>query len=365
MKPINILFTSAGRRVELLRKFRQAYQGLGLTGKIIALDTNPLAPALHTADRAYIVPRLNRPDYVPTLLQICQQEAVDLIFPLIDPDIPLLAHHRKQLEDVGTKAVVLFPDEAATVDDKWKTTKFFQALDLPTPHSWLPNQIDPTQATYPLFIKPRFGSGGKNAFKVHNERELAFFSEYVPKPIIQEWLSGPEITCDVICDLDGRVLGVALRQRIEVRSGEVAKGVTIHDPFIIAACVRIAEALHAVGPITVQCMFKEGVPHFTEINGRFGGGAPLAISAGVDAPRWLLANAADISIPIPAIGSYQSGLYLSRFDDAYILDEVEHTRMIQNVLPIHPNKLYSTQINHNHAYVLNGVDHAHMASSYL
>jgi|GEM_PF-3974933 len=35
--PLNVLFTSAGRRVELLRAFRRAYQSLWLDLKIIVL----------------------------------------------------------------------------------------------------------------------------------------------------------------------------------------------------------------------------------------------------------------------------------------------------------------------------------------
>jgi carbamoyl-phosphate synthase large subunit len=46
MNPVNLLFVSAGRRVELLRLFRQAYRRLRLDGRIIATDIDPLAPAL-------------------------------------------------------------------------------------------------------------------------------------------------------------------------------------------------------------------------------------------------------------------------------------------------------------------------------
>jgi carbamoyl-phosphate synthase large subunit len=278
---MNVLFTSVGRRVELLRAFRRAYDSLGLGGNIVAVDIDPLAPALQEADRPYIVPRLTLPDYIPTLVEICRREQVDLVFPLIDPDIPMLARHREDVEATGARLAVVSTEAAATTADKWLTAQFFQHLDLPTPRSWLPGQLNPAQAEYPVFIKPRGGSAAKHTFKVGNVQELAFFSDYVPDAIIQEYLPGPEITNDVICDLDGEVLAVVSRQRIEVRWGEVAKGVTVCDPTITEACVKIAQALPAVGPITVQCMMKDGVPHFTEINARLGGGVPLGIAAGV------------------------------------------------------------------------------------
>lgn len=92
-RPINILFTSAGRRVELLVAFRQAYTTLGLAGHIVAVDMDALAPTARVADRFYVVPRYKDPSYLPMLLDICQREEIDLVFPLIDPEISLMAEN--------------------------------------------------------------------------------------------------------------------------------------------------------------------------------------------------------------------------------------------------------------------------------
>ena len=106
----------------------------------------------------------------------------------------------------------------------------------------------------------------------------------------------------------------------------MTKGVTIFDQGISGACVKVAEALPAVGPITVQCIMKDGIPHFTEINARLGGGIPLGIAAGVDSPRWLLASAAEIPVEIPPLGTYKTGLYMTRFDDSFFLTEEDYAR---------------------------------------
>lgn len=322
-----VLFTSAGRRVELLRGFRRAYQSLGLVSQIIAVDIDPLAPALQEADVSYLVPRLTSSEYVPTLLDICQRQHVDLIFPLIDPDIGVLAAHRSAFQAVGAQIAAVSLQAAEITADKWLTMSFFQSLDLRIPQSWLPGQVHADELDYPVFMKPRRGSAGEHTFQVRNAKELAFFSDYIPDAIIQEYLPGPEITNDIICGLDGEILAVISRQRIEVRSGEVTKGVTIHNPAILEACIKIAQTLPAIGPITVQCMMKQGVPHYTEINARLGGGIPLALAAGVDSPRWLLARAAGIPIDIPPLGTYQVGLSITRFHDSFFLTDTDRERM--------------------------------------
>lgn len=324
---MNVLFPSVGRRVELLRAFRRAREALGLPGVIVALDMDPLAPGLQVADRSYVIPPLDSAEYVPTLVQVCREERIDLVFPLIDPDIQVLAEHRGALEAIGARVAVVGPEAAAIAGDKWRSQQLFQGLGLPAPRSWLPGQLEAIDIRYPLFVKPRRGSGGRDSFKVRDARELQFFSQYVKDAIVQEYMPGPEITSDVVCGLDGVVLAVVSRRRIEVRSGEVAKGVTVSDPVVIDACVRVAQALHATGPITVQCMMKDGRAHFTEINARLGGGFPLGVAAGVDSPLWLLARAAGVAVDIPPLGTYRTGIYLTRFDDAFFLDAAAYDRL--------------------------------------
>lgn len=324
---INVLFTSAGRRVELLRLFKLAYNELRMEGSVIAVDIDPLAPALQVADRAYIVPRFSDPDYVPELVKICQREHVSLVFPLIDPDIVVLAEHREEIESTGARVLVVSREAAAITRDKWLTYKFFRDLGVPTPESWLPSEACLSALPYPVFLKPRHGSAGKHTSRVDRPEELGFLLERTPSPMIQEFLPGPEITSDVVSGFDGKVLGVVSRQRIEVRAGEVAKGKTVYYPEIMDFCVMIAQELRVIGPITIQCMMRDGRPYFTEINARFGGGAPLSVKAGVKSPQWLLSLAAGRDVEIPPLGTYRRGLFITRFDESFFLTEDEYAEI--------------------------------------
>jgi carbamoyl-phosphate synthase large subunit len=324
---VNTLFTSAGRRVELLRAFNRAYNELSLAGHIVAIDRDPLAPALREASAAYIVPPVSDRGYVDAIVRICQAEDIDLVFPLIDREIPVLARSRSLVEATGALLVVAPADAVSTTADKLATYHFFRSLQVPVPKTWRAEEARGAIDRWPVFVKPRFGSAGKDAVTCRSSRELEFFLEYVPNPIVQEFLPGPEITSDVVSGFDGTVLAVASRRRIEVRAGEVAKGVTIYDAEILRHCVTIARGLSAIGPITIQCILREGEPFFTEVNARFGGGAPLAIAAGVRSPHWLLALAAGRDAEIPALGTYEVGLYVSRFDDSLLMTREECARV--------------------------------------
>lgn len=102
-KTVNILFTSVGRRVEFIRLFKKAYIDLRLDGKIIATDIDPLAPSLREVHGFYIVPRTSEDGFIPAIVEICHSEKINLVFPLIDPDIPVLARNRTVIENSGTK----------------------------------------------------------------------------------------------------------------------------------------------------------------------------------------------------------------------------------------------------------------------
>ena len=321
--PVNVLFTSIGRRVELVRAFRRAYAELGLDGAIVGVDVDPLAPALRECDEALMVPRLDEPHYVSRLVELCAQRRIALLFPLIDTEIPLLARHRDELDATGARAMVIAGEAAQVTADKLATAELFDRIGVPTPAWWRGEDARDGDVPFPAFVKPRLGSAGADAHAVADREELSFWLKRVPEPIVQEQLPGPEITTDVLCLEDGDVAAAVSRRRLEVRSGEVAKGVTVRDERILEHCVSIARELRARGPITVQCLMGDGEPRFTEVNPRFGGGVPLAVAAGMHAPRWLLAHAAGLEVEIPTVGGYEVGLYITRYDESFFLTE-EH-----------------------------------------
>jgi carbamoyl-phosphate synthase large subunit len=260
-------------------------------------------------------------------VEVCKIQRVQLVVPLTDTDILMLAENREEIQSTGARVLVIPSQDVAVTRDKWLTGQLFRQLGLRTPQSWLPEEIDAEGVEYPLFIKPRSGSASKYTYRVNNERELRFFLEYVPDPVVQEFIDGVEITTDVICDFNSTVMGAIPRRRIEVRAGEVSKSVTVRDDCILESCMKIARALHAVGPVTIQCIVRDGTPYFTEVNARFGGGVPLGIAAGVDAPRFLLAHQAQLPTSVPDVGTYEVGLMMTRFDDSFFLQRDDNGQL--------------------------------------
>jgi carbamoyl-phosphate synthase large subunit len=317
MNTCNILFTSAGRRVALIRHFSRALRQLQLDGNICAADASDQSPAFHITDRSYLVPRVDSTGYIPRLLDICSQEQIGIVVPLIDTELAVLAENRHRFASIGAQVIVSDPDVIAIGMHKTETCAFFKRTGVDTPEIYSSEDIEQGRYHLPLMVKPDDGSASKMVFKAETHEQLAFFRSYVPHAIVQEFIDGNEYTLDVFTDLGGKVRCVVPRLRIEVRAGEVSKGLIVKDKRIISLGRKVGECLPgARGCITLQCIVsQQGVIKMIEINPRFGGGAPLSIEAGADMPAWVIQLAMGREIG-NVEHAYRDGLMMLRYDDA-------------------------------------------------
>lgn len=290
-RELRILFSCAGRRVALIECFRAAANRLKQPVRLFGADLSLTAPAMHCLDKVHTVPRVNDDGYVDALLDIVRKHKIDMLVPLLDHELPPLAAARDAFESLGCSALIASPETIGICRDKMATFEFLRAndIDCPDTRSW--KEVNERKRhRFPYFMKPRFGSAAVGNHVIRTREELEFFGRRVNDAIIQEMLVGPEFTTDVYCGLDGKPRCAVPRKRLEVRGGEVSKGITVDQPEVIELALRTADKLGGgPGVVTVQCMHhKEERLCVLEINPRFGGGVPLAIAAGADFPRWLM-----------------------------------------------------------------------------
>lgn len=286
MKEINVLILSVGRRVELVQAFRRAKENLKITGKIFGGDMDKNAPAMQFVDKAFILPRISSDNYIESIIKICNKEDIKLIVPTIDTELLKLAENKEKIQK-ETNAVLNISDleYIKICRDKFLTQEFFEKNGLGVPKLIKEEDIIKKEYKFPLFIKPLNGSSSINTFKINNKKELEFFKEYVPNPIIQECIVGKEFTVDIFSDFESNPITIVPRERIATRSGEISKGKIVKDREIIENIKKLLKVFKAKGHITVQCMkTNEGIKYL-EINPRFGGGAPMSITAGADSAQ--------------------------------------------------------------------------------
>lgn len=304
---MNILFTCAGRRTYLLKYFKE---NLSEGDKIVATDMQLSAPALQAADVKIQVPAVYDPEYVNITLRICEEQKIDALFSLNDLELPILAENKERFEAIGVKVVVSDPKVIDIAFDKYKTAQWVESLGLTAPKTYVrledcKKALDAGEIAFPLFMKPRWGSGSIGLESIADMEELDIYYGLLMKKIkktilatasvgdeyimIQEKLTGSEFGLDIMNDLNGKNIGVSVKQKLAMRAGETDKAVTVDLPEVREMGRKIGEALGHIGNLDVDIMQRaDGAYCVLELNPRFGGGFPFSYEAGVNFPKALI-----------------------------------------------------------------------------
>lgn len=313
-----VLFSSAGRRVELMRCFRADAEALGVELRVLASDMCPAwSAACQEADACFQVPACGTPAFIETLLAICRRWNVDLLVPTIDPELDSLCRHVETFAAIGTEIVIGSPAVVGLARDKLATAELLHAHGIPVPRTASPEAVAaaPDSWSGPLLLKPRAGSSSVGIRRLEGAAAL-------PAPgalegyVAQELIEGDEFTVNMFFDRAGALSCVVPHRRHEVRAGEVAKGVTTRQPVLEAIGWSLGNVLSgARGALCYQAIVdRAGRAAVFEINARFGGGYPLAHQAGARFARWLLEQA--MGLEPSCHNDWQDGVTMLRYDAA-------------------------------------------------
>ena len=311
---MNVLVTAASRRVPLVQAFQSAIDTLGLPGRVIATDVNAHSPAVHMADRAYGVPMATDPGYIEALLEICKAERVSLVVPTIDDELTVFGEARERFRQIGAFAACSSAATADACNDKYETCARLNAVGVPAARTYRPHQIT-ADIEFPLFIKPRIGRGAVDAHVVRDGRDLAYYLGCIEDPIVQEFLSGPEYTIDVLCDPRGRPMSIVPRERVVIRSGVIDRGRTVKSRPLMELAEHVCEAFVFTGALNIQCRMRGSEAAVFEINPRFSGGIDLTIAAGADFPGLLVQMALGRRL-MPRLGEFRDDLWICKYETA-------------------------------------------------
>lgn len=310
---MKILFTSVGRRVELLQAYRESAFQNNIKLEIIGADLSLTAPALFFCDKRIQTPKITDPEYIPFLISYCSENNVTALIPTIDTDLQVLSENKNNFGN--TKVIISSANTIKICRDKKLTNLFFQKIGLKSPIA-IDNYKKYDQG-FPAFIKPKDGSSSINTYKVINQNELESLVKVVPDYIIQPFINGTEYTVDVFCDFMGNPIFITPRIRLAVRSGEVLKTKICQDEIIIAEVKTMIKVLKPCGPITIQLIrdYKTKEDYYIEINPRYGGGAPLSMKAGANSSEILLRLLQNEHISYIANAAENGAIYI-RFDQS-------------------------------------------------
>lgn len=318
---MNILFCSAGRRCELLKDFKKT---MGNKGKIIATDISLTAPTIYMADKYYIVPRIDDESYIPTILDICQKEKIQAVTTLIDPEIMLLAQHRKEFEDIGVEVLAPYEETAKICFDKFEMFKYLKANNIKTVLTYgdiesFRKGLNEGKIEFPVFVKPRKGSGSVGARKIADMETLRNAILQDSSLIIQEFMGDAlDVDADIYVDIiSNQAVSLFSKKKLETKIGGASKTVSFKDDKLNQFAREALNVFKFNGPIDMDLWYRDGEYYLSEINPRFGGAYLHAYGAGVDFVKLIENNINGIENK-PCFGKYDDNVVMMMYDSVVI-----------------------------------------------
>ena len=255
--------------------------------RVLAGCIGPLSMGLHLADRSWVSPRADDGAFLPWLLNLCREEAVDAVLSGSEPVLDVLAGYAVELRKAAGSVCVVSPPEALAVgDDKLETSRWLAGQGLRTPQS-----ADGADAAavgalvgkcgFPLVVKPRRGKGAEGVSVVADADQLRCRLTGHTDLMVQEHLRGDEFSVGCVCDAGGVVRG-SFPMRREVRHGTTFVAEAAPFPEASEYAERVARALRPTGPVNVQLRLVDGEPVAFELNVRFSGTTPMRVRLGFD-----------------------------------------------------------------------------------
>jgi carbamoylphosphate synthase large subunit len=251
-------------------------------------------------------------DLANAVLEIVKKEKIDLVMPYDEIETRTIRENQALISPYAACSWATAPQQFNIGINKGVLAAFLETKGIPNPPSALPqdqekiNQII-NDFGFPLLVKKTRSSAGRGIQKIYSTSELSvFFTNNDPDHyLIQPFLIGSDITCNVICNA-GKIICHTL-QESPVKSGEEYNAndtLTYHeDEEVLRIVGEMMKQLnwHGVACVDLRRDIKTGKPYILEINGRFWGSVlPSYIKAGVNFPAILAGLSLGITTDIPA-----------------------------------------------------------------
>ena len=290
--------------------------------RLIGFEYFPGTVGSYWVERTHLLPDILKPgvsweEYVQALCGRIREEGIQILFPGMDFELPLLAAYRDRIQaETGCVVVVSRPEVVAIAEDKFHTYRFLEEQGLERPRTWLPSEAG--QVEFPVVVKPRRGARSRGLSVVLRREDLDQALAGAEDPVIQEEVGTreDEYTCAVLY-LDGAVRSRVCMRRY-LRDGNTAAAFHSPDtpPAVHAYVDELARRLEPFGPCNFQLRLdRAGRPKLFEINARFSGTTYMRTLFGCNEVEYVVKRL--LGLPLPVM-TPRYGKVLRYFEELYV-----------------------------------------------
>ena len=131
---INVLLTSAGRRVALSSLLLKSIQDLIPHARLVTADQYPsLSAACRIIQDESILPNIREDNYADSLKALVDREAIGLVIPTIDPELNIYSKFKRNRHIEGTQFLISESSLIERCIEKQASELLFSEIGIQTP----------------------------------------------------------------------------------------------------------------------------------------------------------------------------------------------------------------------------------------
>ncbi len=297
---INVLVTSVGSGVG--QSVLDSISHLKNYYRVIGIDLSERVFARNQCDDFMLSPRINEPNYINFLLEVCKNKSVKVLIPGNDGELELLSRNLPLFSEINVSVIVSPTKIVASSRNKFNWYQDYSDIINIVPTALYDSFIESPESheeiAFPVIAKPAAGSASSGIKLFLSLEELledrlpsGESSNYVVQPYLMPMKADPdyavldkavkerrllqlsEISCQIVYDQNSEIVGTFVSKN-SLKNGVPVTIEPITDNSILSVVNDIGEKLKAekvVGPVNIQGRLTENGLVFFEMNLRFTG----------------------------------------------------------------------------------------------
>ncbi|MCK9331029.1 MAG: ATP-grasp domain-containing protein, partial [Candidatus Cloacimonetes bacterium] len=282
--------------------------------RIVGVDMNPSCGGKSLVDKFYQVPKAEDNDFIDKIKDICSNEKVDIIIPIVTRELSKFSTHKTDFLKLGIKISVMEEKKLLIANDKRNLFDSLNKSNILLPEYYAVKTLDEVIKAFkkldypnkPVCIKTTKGNGSRGIRIVNpqvskyelfiNSKPNSLYISYdelistlqekdkLDEMVVMEYLPGDEYSVDLLVD-NGKTTHVVGRYNSLV-SSSIPLGCTLeYREDAIKQAIEICEYLNLDGNIGIDFKYNyNNEPKLMEINPRLTATIVVSAVAGVNFP---------------------------------------------------------------------------------
>ena len=346
MRPVTVMMSASGSQFApgIIKCFKDNGER---EIKVVGGDMSTDLTNKYLVDKFYRVPAVKDPTYADVLLDICKKEKVDIFFPQMSAELPVLLENISRFDDAGIKVSITRNDSLYIANNKLKLFEFMKENNIPVSKFAVISSLDDFDKAIrevgypekPVCVKLTESSGARGVRVIDDsksryhifahEKPDSFYISYedmkktledaddFPELMVMEYLSGDEYDVDLIAD-NGKVLYMAGRRNPVMVMSITQESVLEKNEEAYRIAEQVVEKLGLDGVIGIDYKFAEdGSCRLLEINPRIDATVSIFAAGGLNLPYLCIKKMLGEELPEVAVryGTRLKRRYLEMFTD--------------------------------------------------